>query len=107
MIIDLHDLPDDVLSYSDDQFYNFIKNCLGIDEMMLLKLQSIKNIRTLLNVPDVFAILHLRCKELPALKSSICFVDEDNDRNVIVKSGIKAGIDDLIGVLKEKKQQVY
>ncbi|CAF2740447.1 unnamed protein product [Rotaria sp. Silwood2] len=105
MIIDLNDLPDEVLFYSNDQFYKFIEDCLGVDEMNLLKIQSIKNIRTLLNVPDVFAIFSVNCKELVDLKNSICFVDEDNNKNIMVKSGIKAGIDNLIATLKEKSNK--
>ncbi|CAF2740480.1 unnamed protein product [Rotaria sp. Silwood2] len=99
MNIDLNNLSDEVLFYSNDQFYKFIEDCLGVDEMKLLKLQSIKNIRTLLNVPDVFAIFSINCKELANLKNNICFIDDDNDKNVIVKSGIKAGVDYLITIL--------
>ncbi|CAF1363449.1 unnamed protein product [Rotaria sordida] len=105
MNIDLNNLPDEVLFYSNDQFYKFIEDCLGVDEMKLLKLQSIKNIRTLLNVPDVFAIFSINCKELADLKNNICFIDDDNDKNAIVKSGIKAGIDYLITILKEKNNK--
>ncbi len=105
MTIDLNNLPDEVLFYSNDQFYKFIENCLGVDEMNLLKLQSIKNMRTLLNVPDVFDVFSVNCKELVDLKNSICFVDEDNNNNIIVKSGIKAGINDLIITLKEKNSK--
>jgi hypothetical protein len=105
MTIDLNNLPDEVLFYSNDQFYNFIENCLGTDEMELLKLQSIKNIRTLLNVPDVFAIFTVNCKEIIDLKNSICFIDDKNNSNIIIKSGIKAGVDDLITTLKEKNNK--
>ncbi|CAF4984696.1 unnamed protein product [Rotaria magnacalcarata] len=103
--MDLNNLSDEVLFYSNDEFYKFIENCLGVDEMKLLQLQSIKNIRTLLNVPDVFAIFSVNCKELVDLKNSICFVDEDNNKNIIIKSGIKAGIDNLITTLQEKNNK--
>ncbi|CAF2249460.1 unnamed protein product [Rotaria magnacalcarata] len=99
MIVDLNDLTDEVLFYPNDQFYKFIEDCLGVDEMNLLNLQSIKNIRTLLNLPDVFSMFSINCKELVDLKNSICFVDEDNNKNIMVKSGIKAGIDNLITTL--------
>jgi hypothetical protein len=105
MSIDLNNLPDEVLSYSNDQFYTFIENCLGVDEMNLLKLQSIKNIRTLLNVPDIFHVFSINCKELADLKNSICFVDEDDNNNIVIKSGIKAGIENLITTLKEKNSK--
>ncbi|CAF3796844.1 unnamed protein product [Rotaria sp. Silwood1] len=67
-------------------------------------MQSIKNIRALLNVPDVFAILSVNCKELVGLRNSICFVDEDNN-NIIIKSGIKAGMNSLITTLQEKNSK--
>ncbi|CAF1022311.1 unnamed protein product [Rotaria magnacalcarata] len=105
MIVDLNDLTDEVLFYPNDQFYKFIEDCLGVDEMNLLNLQSIKNIRTLLNLPDVFSMFSINCKELVDLKNSICFVDEDNNKNIMVKSGIKAGIDNLITTLKEKNNK--
>ncbi|CAF2663583.1 unnamed protein product [Rotaria sp. Silwood2] len=102
--IDLNNLLDEALFYSNDQFYKFIEDCLGVDEMNLLKMQSIKNIRTLLNLPDVFAILSVNCKELVDLRNSICFADEDNN-NIIIKSGIKAGMNSLITTLQEKKSK--
>ncbi|CAF4556162.1 unnamed protein product [Rotaria sp. Silwood2] len=102
--IDLNNLPDEVLFYSNDQFYKFIEDCLGVDEMNLLKIQSIKNIGILLNVPDVFAILSVNCKELVDLRNSICFVDEDNN-NIIIKSGIKAGMNSVITTLQEKNSK--
>ena len=105
MIIDLNNLPDEVLFYSNDQFYKFIEDCLSADEMKLLKLQRIKNTRTLLNVPVVFAIFSFNCKELGDLKNNIGFIDDDNDKNIVVKSGIKAGIDYLITTLKEKNNK--
>ncbi|CAF4426308.1 unnamed protein product [Rotaria sp. Silwood2] len=101
MNIDLNNLPDEVLFYSKEQFDTFIEQCLGVDEMMLIKLQSIKNIRTLINVPDVLAVLNVKCKELVDIKNRICFIDEGNN-NFIVKPGVKAGIADLIEVLKDK-----
>ena len=55
--MNLNNLPHEVLFYSNDQFYQFIENCLGVDEMNLLKVQSIKNIRTLIKIPDIFSAL--------------------------------------------------
>ncbi|CAF2071904.1 unnamed protein product [Rotaria magnacalcarata] len=104
MNIDLNNLPDEVLFYSNEQFYNFIEQCLGHDEMMLIKLQSIKNIRTLINVPDVLGVLNIKCKELVELKNRICFTDEDSHQ-FIVKPGIKEGIDDMVEVLKDKNHR--
>jgi len=102
MPIDLNNLSDEVLFYSNDQFYTFIEECLGVDEMKLIKLQSIKNSKTLISVPDVLTILSFKCKEMIELKSRLCFIDDDNADNFVVKSGIKTSIDNLITALKEK-----
>lgn len=104
MNIDLNNLPDEVLFFSNEQFYNFVEQCLGPDEMLLIKLQSIKNIRTLIHVPDVLDVLNIKCKEIVELKHRICFTDEDSHK-FIVKPGIKAGIADLIEVLKDKNHR--
>lgn len=104
MAMDLSSLPDEVLFYSNDQFFKFIENYLGVDEMNLLKLQSIKNIRTLINVPDIFSVLSMKCKELLDLKNRLCFIDDDNN-NFIIKAGIKTSFDDLIIKLKEKNNK--
>jgi hypothetical protein len=105
MAIDLNSLSDEVLLYSNEQFYKFIENCLGIDEMNLLKLQLIKNVRTLLKVPDIFSVLTIKCKELLDLKSRLCFIDDDNENNMIIKAGVKTNFDDLITALKEKNSK--
>ncbi|CAF3928159.1 unnamed protein product [Rotaria sordida] len=99
--MNLNNLPDEVLFYSNDQFYQFIESRLGVDEMNLLKIQSIRNTKTLLKVPDIFSVLGIKCKELVDLKNRLCFVDEDNN-NIIIKAGVKTDFDDLITILKEK-----
>ena len=101
MPIDLNNLSDDVLSYCNDRLYTFIEENLGVDEMMLIKMQSINNVRTLINVPDIMAFLCFNSKEIIELKSRICFIDEDNKR-FMVKAGIKTNIDSLISALKAK-----
>jgi hypothetical protein len=105
MTIDLHSLSDEILSYSDDRFYSFIEESLGFDEMTLIKMQCIRNSRTLLNVPNVMSFLQFKSKEISELKHRICFVDDNDDKKFIVKAGIKAGIDYLISTLQEKRDK--
>jgi hypothetical protein len=105
MVTDLNSLSNEVLFYVNDQFYKFIENCLGVDEMNLLKVQSIKNIRTLIKVPDIFSVLSFKNKELLDLKNRLCFIDDDDNNNIIVKAGIKTSFDDLITTLKEKNNK--
>ena len=103
MASDLNNLSDEVLYYSNDRFYQFIEDCLGFDEMTILKAQAIKTTRALINVPDVLAVLDLKCRELLDIKKRLCFITDDNE--FVVKPGIKAGIDDLIFLLKEKTNE--
>ncbi|CAF4395395.1 unnamed protein product [Rotaria sp. Silwood2] len=104
MSIDLNNLSDGVLSYCNDRLYKFIEENLGIDEMMVIKMQSINSVRTLINVPDIIAFLSFNSKEIIELKSRICFIDEDNKR-FMVKAGIQTNIDNLISVLKDKRKK--
>ncbi|CAF4276193.1 unnamed protein product, partial [Rotaria sordida] len=76
MSIDLNNLPDDVLSYCNNRLYALIEENLGIDEMMVIKIQSINNVRTLLNIPDIMAFLSFNSKEIIELKRRICFIEE-------------------------------
>ena len=103
MIFDLNNLTDEVLSYSNDDFYRFIEDSLGCDEMLLMKIQAIKSSRALINVPDVLAVLSLNCNELFDIKKRLCFITDENQ--FVVKSGIKAGIDDLVSLLKRKNDE--
>ncbi|CAF3017336.1 unnamed protein product [Rotaria sp. Silwood2] len=83
MSIDLNNLSDDLLSYRNDRLYTFIEENVGIDEMMIIKMQSINNVRILINVPDIMAFLSFNSKEIIEIKSRICFIDEDNKRFMI------------------------
>ena len=103
MPIDVNNLPDEVLLYSNDEFYKFIEECLGPDEMAIIKVQSIRSTRSLINVPDVLEVLSLNCKELVDIKKRLCFVTDSNE--FVVKAGIKAGINALVTTLKEKNNQ--
>lgn len=105
MVIDLNSLSDEMLFYSNEQFYDFIEKSLGVDEMKLMKLQSIKSIKTLMNIPDVLAIFSFKCKEIAELKARMCFIDEDNDTNYIVKPGIQTSVNIFLKELTEKNNK--
>lgn len=102
--MDLNNLPDEIIFYTNEQFYKLIENCIGVNEMELLKIQAIRSSRTLLKVPDIFSILSINCKEIVSLKNNLCFVDEDN-KTLVIKAGVKADFDDLISILQEKNSK--
>ena len=70
-------LLDDLWSYSDDAFYNFVKEFVGRIEGEILEIQCIKNVRILLQVPDIFSFFQINCKETYDLKKKACFVADD------------------------------
>jgi hypothetical protein len=104
MFIDFNNLSDDVLSYCNDRLYTFIEENLGINEMMIIKMQCINNVRTLIDVPDIMGFLSFNSKEIIELKRHICFIDEDTKR-FMVKAGIQANISNFISALKEKRKK--
>ncbi|CAF1282975.1 unnamed protein product, partial [Rotaria magnacalcarata] len=73
-------LPDDLWSYSDDVFYDFVKEYVGEIETEILKIQRIKNVQTLLQVPDV------------------CFIADD--MTFMVRAGVRFNIQQFINLLK-------
>lgn len=105
MSTDINNLSDDVLSYCNDRLYKFIEENLGINEMMVIKMQCINNVGALINVPDIMTFLSFNSKEIIELKSHICFIDDDDSTQFIVKAGIQTNIDNLISVLKNKRKK--
>ncbi|CAF3896683.1 unnamed protein product [Rotaria sordida] len=81
-------LPDDIFSYTDAQFYDIVKRIVGESAAELLEIQSIRSPDSLLLIPDVFAILNIKCMALNSLKEKIRS-KSDNDL-YIVKPGIKS-----------------
>ncbi|CAF1127045.1 unnamed protein product [Rotaria sordida] len=95
---ELSTLPDDLWSYSDDVFYDFVKKFVGQIEGEILEIQHIKNVRILLQIPDIFSFFHINCKETYDLKKKACFIDDA--MNFIVREGIKCNIEQFIDLLK-------
>ncbi|CAM4788583.1 unnamed protein product [Rotaria magnacalcarata] len=91
-------LPDDLWSYSDDVFYDFVKEYVGEIEAEILKIQRIKNVQTLLQVPDVFSFFQINCKETYDLKKKVCFIADD--MTFMVRAGVRFNIQQFINLLK-------
>ncbi|CAF1136421.1 unnamed protein product [Adineta steineri] len=101
-IEDLSQFLDIIPSLSDDAFYDFVKEYIGVDEADILKIQKIKNVRILLRVPDVFSFFIINNKEINSLKERACFVDED--MKAVVKTGIRSNIELFIELLKKHEE---
>ena len=89
-------------SYSDDAFYTFVKDFVGVIEGEILEIQCIKNVRTLLQVPDVLSFLQINSKDTLKLKERACFVTDD--LQYIVRPGIKSNIEQFIKTLRKYYQ---
>ncbi|CAF2142385.1 unnamed protein product [Rotaria magnacalcarata] len=83
--IDTSLLPDDIFSYTDAQFYDVVKRIVGEGAAELFEIQSIRSPDAFLLIPDVFAILNIKCAALNSLKEKICLKSDDD--LYIVKPG--------------------
>ncbi|CAF2271670.1 unnamed protein product, partial [Rotaria magnacalcarata] len=86
--IDTALLPDDIFSYTDMQFYNIAKQIVGASAMELLEIQGIRCPESFLLIPDVFAILDIKCADLNCLREKLCLKSDDD--TYVVKPGIKS-----------------
>ncbi|CAF1476242.1 unnamed protein product [Rotaria sp. Silwood1] len=90
---------ENISSYSDDIFYKFVREFVGIIESEILEIQRIKNVRILLQVPDVFLFFQINSKDILKLKEKACFVTDD--LQFIVRPGIKSNIEQFIETLRK------
>ncbi|CAF1353382.1 unnamed protein product [Didymodactylos carnosus] len=101
--INIHSPPDEVLFYANDSFYKFVEQCLGTDEMELIKIQGIKNTRTLIHLPNVLDVLKVECEALDDIQTRVCFKLKDN--TYMVKPGVVAGVEDFVEALRAKDKE--
>ncbi|CAF2945704.1 unnamed protein product [Rotaria sp. Silwood2] len=90
---------ENISSYSDDIFYKFVREFVGVIESEILEIRRIKNVRILLQVPDVFLFFQINSKDILKLKEKACFVTDD--LQFIVRPGIKSNIEQFIEALKK------
>ncbi len=90
---------ENISSYSDDVFYKFVKEFLGVIEGEILEIQRIKNVRILLQVPDVFSFFQMNSKDILKLKERACFLTDD--LRYVVRPGIKSNIEQFIETLRK------
>jgi hypothetical protein len=95
---DLPSLSDNILSYSSDAFYKFVKEFVGVNEGVILEIQRIKNVRILLQLSDVFLFFQINSKDTFDLKQRACFVT--NNIQCVVRAGIRFNIEQFIELLK-------
>ncbi|CAF4071259.1 unnamed protein product [Rotaria sp. Silwood2] len=96
-------LPDDVLSYTDTQFYNVAKQIVGDNAVELLEIQGVRSPDSLVLIPDVFAILDIKCAALNSLKEKLCLKSDDD--TYVVKPGIKSLMNYFCELIIKKKEK--
>ncbi|CAF1628544.1 unnamed protein product [Didymodactylos carnosus] len=73
--LNTNNLPEDVLSYTDDKFYNFIREVLGQSAADLLNIQTTNNVPSFLLSDDVCDITEhaVEPEEIDVLREKISF----------------------------------
>ncbi|CAF3330752.1 unnamed protein product [Rotaria socialis] len=97
-------VPDDIFSYQDEQFYDFIKKLIGQKQANLLEFQEISNADIYLHCCNVLNILKLDSTALIPFKESLCLKLDDNSYTVL--PGIKSSFSYLTELLTEKKDEI-
>ena len=96
-------LPDDVLSFYDDEFYQIVDKISGPAEAKLLEVQGIRSVYSLLNTEDVFDILSISCAALKGIRKQVCLEADDN--TFTVKPGCRSNILFLSQLLRQKHEE--
>ncbi|CAF1486386.1 unnamed protein product [Adineta ricciae] len=101
----IHDLPEDIFTYNDEKFHNFIKQRYGSDLAELLKFQAITNGTLLVNTScdEILVVLKHNSNDINKLKELCCFCVADGKS--YVKLGVKLAINSLIQLLKMKQEK--
>jgi hypothetical protein len=102
---DTQDLPSDVLSLIDHQFYDFVQGRLGENQQSLLKLQEINSVPCFLLTNDPWEVLNLNIDDIEVnlLKKHVCF--SLSEGSFVVKPGIRTSFKCLRDILTKKIEQ--
>ena len=84
----------EIPTYSGNVFYQFVKDNVGVVEGQVLEVQRIKNVRILLQAPDVFSFLKINCKEISTLKDEAGFTSDNHE--YFVRPGIRSNMEQFV-----------
>ncbi|CAF3952745.1 unnamed protein product [Rotaria sp. Silwood2] len=97
-------LPDNVMEFQDERFFEFVKGFAGEKLATLLEYQDIKNVHCLLASDDPFEILSYDSDDLLELKKKTCV--KLNTNTFFVLPGIKSKMTLLKSALIKKKNEL-
>ena len=102
--IDTKPLPSNIMDLRDDAFYNLIRQISGKRVAELLAFQECNGVESFLGCKDVTAILQLKSDQLTDLKKHMCITLSDG--TVALLPGLESSINNLIKLLKKKREEV-
>ena len=97
-------LPDDVLSYRDDVFYDLVRDKCGETVEEMFKWQKIRSVQSLLRIDDVFGFMNYDSDELNELKQKVGFRLRTGSYQI--RCGILADVDSLRQALEHLHDNV-
>ena len=78
-ILQINELTDEMMSLSNEQFYQFLDNHLGKDLCELFRIQAIRDMSSLsgLSLSDLIEVFNFNIVDLISLKAKLGFVSTD------------------------------
>lgn len=102
---DISVLPSNILSLQNYDFFKIVENLAGDIVAKLLRIQSIRNVRTFMLVPDILAVFKINSFEIEQVKSRACFRLEND--GYIVKIGVELSLRYLRDLFATKIHEYY
>jgi len=102
-LLDTSKLPQDVITYTDKQFYDFITSFCGQDASDLLSIQAIRFVDSFLTIQDIYSIFELDSEDVKDIQAKCSF--KKRNGTYTVKPGIKSTLDHVGALLKEMQKQ--
>ncbi|CAF5122443.1 unnamed protein product, partial [Rotaria magnacalcarata] len=99
--LDISRLPHDVLTYSNQRFFDFIESFCGKDDADLLSIQAIRSVDSFLSVQDVYSIFAVDSEDVIEIQARCAF--KNRNGTFTVKPGIKSSLNYISSLLTEMK----
>ncbi|CAF3838867.1 unnamed protein product [Rotaria sp. Silwood1] len=103
MLLDISQLPQGVLTYTNKRFFDFIEGFCGKDEADLLSIQAIRSVDSFLFIEDVYSIFTVDSEDVIEIQTRCAF--KNRNGTFTVKPGIKSSLNYVLSLLKEMKKE--
>ena len=105
ILLDTSRLPQDVLTYTNLDFFNFIHKFCGKDEADLLKIQAVRTVDSFLAIKDLYSIFSLDSDDVKDIQARCGFRSRTGAYSV--RPGIKSSLDYIRDLLEEMQRKTY